>query len=88
MVRHSNPSIESRAANLLYFIIKDHPFSDGNKRSAAFMFLLYLSRNGVLVKDGKRSINESALVAITLLVAESAPAQKEVMIRLIQNLIA
>jgi len=80
-------TVEIRAAHLLYFIVKDHPFYDGNKRSAAFMFLLYLSRNGVLTKNGYRVINESGLVALTLLIAESDPTQKELMTRLIQNLI-
>ncbi len=77
------PTVENRAAHLLYFIIKDHPFIDGNKRSASFMFVLYLSQNDLL----KETINESGLVALTLLIAESHPSQKDLMIRLIQNLI-
>jgi prophage maintenance system killer protein len=80
------PTIESRAAHLLYFIIKDHPFSDGNKRSGAFMFMLYLSQNGLLSES--KQINESGLVALTLLIAESQANQKDLMIKLIQNLIA
>lgn len=81
------PTVESRAAHLLYFMVKDHPFSDGNKRSAAFMFLLYLSQNNLLLKNGRRTINESGLVALTLLIAESDPAQKALMTKLVQNLI-
>ena len=82
------PTIESRAAHLLYFIIKDHPFSDGNKRSAAFMFMLYLSQNDLIKSDGQHIINASGLVALTLLIAESDPKQKDLMIRLIQNLLS
>ncbi|MHA1540628.1 MAG: RhuM family protein [Alphaproteobacteria bacterium] len=76
------PTVENRASHLLYFIIKDHPFIDGNKRSASFMFILYLFQNGVV-----QHINEHGLVALTLLIAESHPSQKDIMIRLIQNLI-
>lgn len=74
------PNIEERAANLLYFIIKDHPFTDGNKRIACFMFLLYLKLQHVEVK-----LNENGLVALALLIAESEPAQKDMMVRLIVN---
>ncbi len=83
------PSIEEKAAHLLYFVIKDHPFADGNKRSAALLFILFLSRNRYLLKPtGELKINDNALVAIALLVAESSPRQKEAMIKLIMNLIA
>ena len=78
------PSIEEKAAHLLYFVIKDHPFSDGNKRIGSFLFLLYLQESDLL--DAVRFDNK-ALVALALLVAASDPAQKEVLIRLIINLL-
>jgi prophage maintenance system killer protein len=82
------PSVEEKAANLLYFIIKDHPFVDGNKRVASLMFIWFLEKNNLLLApDGERKINDNALVALTLLVAESNPKQKETMIDLIINLI-
>ena len=82
------PSIEDKAAHLLYFIIKDHPFTDGNKRIGAFLFILYLSNNRYLFKsNGERKINDNALVALALLIAESNPKQKDVMIKLIMNFI-
>jgi len=83
------PTIESKAAHLLYFIIKDHPFSDGNKRSAAFLFVYFLEKNGHLhKKGGERKLNDNALAALALLVAESDPSEKETMVQLIENLIA
>lgn len=82
------PSVEEKAANLLYFIIKDHPFVDGNKRIASLMFIWFLEKNDLLLAtDGERKINDNALVALTLLVAESNPKQKDVMIDLVINLI-
>jgi death-on-curing family protein len=82
------PSIEEQAAHLLYFIIKNHPFTDGNKRIGAFMFVWFLQRNQHHLKStGDSKINDNALVAIALLVAQSDPAQKDIMIRLIVNLI-
>lgn len=82
------PSIEEKAAHLLYFCIKDHPFADGNKRIGSLMFLLYLVQNNYLLnKRGERKINDSALAALALLVAESNPHNKEVMIKLVVNLI-
>jgi prophage maintenance system killer protein len=78
------PSLEEKAAHLLYFVVKDHPFSDGNKRIGAFLFVLYLRVNGLSV--GK-SLEDRALVALTLLTAASDPGQKDVLIRLIINLI-
>lgn len=82
------PTLESKAAHLLYFIIKDHPFTDGNKRSAAFIFILFLAKNKILFDEKhKRKINDRALVAITLLIAESNPKDKEVMIQVVMNLI-
>jgi DNA ligase (NAD+) len=79
------PSVEEKAAHLLYFVIKDHPFSDGNKRIGSFLFLIYLQVNGLI--DEVRFDNKG-LVALALLVATSAPAQKDVIIRLIVNLLA
>ena len=82
------PSVEEQAAHLLYFIIKNHPFTDGNKRIGAFMFIWFLQRNQHhLKKTGEPKINDNALVAIALLVAQSDPAQKEIMVKLIVNLI-
>lgn len=81
-------SVEEKAAHLLYFVIKDHPFIDGNKRIASLLFIWFLEKNNLLsAPDGERKINDNALVALTLLVAESNPKQKEVMIKLIINLI-
>ena len=83
------PWIEDKASHLLYFIIKDHPFSDGNKRSAAFLFVYFLDKTGYLFKQsGERKINDNALVALALLVAESEPKEKETMIKIIKNLLA
>ena len=83
------PSVESKAAHLLYFVIKNHPFSDGNKRSGAFLFVDFLNRNARLLDDaGQPVINDIGLAALALLVAESAPAHKETMIRLIMNMLA
>lgn len=83
------PSIEAKAAHLLYFTVKNHPFSDGNKRSAAYLFVDFLYRNGRLIgDDGEQVINDVGLAALTLLVAESDPANKETMIRLIMNMLA
>lgn len=73
---------EEKAAHLLYFVIKDHPFSDGNKRIGSFLFLLYLQQECMVM-----SINENALTALALLIAESDPANKELMIRLVVNLL-
>ena len=83
------PSIEAKAAHLLYFVIKNHPFSDGNKRSGAFLFVDFLNRNGRLLdRKGNPVINDIGLAALALLVAESDPAQKETMIRLVMNMLA
>ncbi len=81
-------SVEEKAANLLYFIVKDHPFSDGNKRSWAFLFILFLVKNHILFdNDWNKKINDRALVAITLMIAESNPKDKDIMVRLLVNLI-
>lgn len=83
------PSVEAKAAHLLYFVIKNHPFSDGNKRSAAFLFVDFLNRNARLLDEvGNPVINDIGLAALALLVAESDPEQKETMIRLIMNMLA
>lgn len=81
-------SIEERAAHVLYLVIKDHPFVDGNKRIGSLLFLLYLIQNNYLInRRGERKINDTALVALALLIAESKPQQKDVMVKLIVNLI-
>ncbi|MNT76389.1 Fic/DOC family protein [compost metagenome] len=82
------PSIEEQAANLLYLMIKNHPFTDGNKRIGAFLFIWFLQRNRHHLKpDGELKINDNALAAIALLVAQSDPLHKELMVHLIMNLI-
>ena len=82
------PSIEAKAAHLLYFVVKNHPFSDGNKRSGAFLFVDFLHRNGRLFDhNGHPVINDTGLAALTLLVAESDPRQKETLIRLIMHML-
>jgi len=82
-------SLEEKAANLLYFIIKDHPFSDGNKRVGAFLFIAFLKINGILLRpSGEKKINDNTLVALALLIAESNPKDKEVMVALTTNLLA
>ncbi|TJY59428.1 hypothetical protein E4T66_13640 [Sinimarinibacterium sp. CAU 1509] len=83
------PSIEAKAAHLLYFVIKNHPFTDGNKRSGAFLFVDFLNRNGRLLDaSGQPVINDVGLAALALLVAESPAQNKDTMIRLIMNMLA
>jgi prophage maintenance system killer protein len=83
------PSVESKAAHLLYFVIKNHPFADGNKRSGAFLFVDFLHRNGRLFDGaGVPVINDIGLAALALLVAESDPAHKDTLIRLVMNMLA
>jgi len=83
------PTIEDKASHLLYFIIKDHPFSDGNKRTAVFLFVYFLDRSNYLFKKtGERKINDNALTALALLIAESNPGDKDVMVKIIKNLVA
>jgi prophage maintenance system killer protein len=82
------PNVASRVAHLLYFVIKNHPLADGNKRSGSVLFLWYLRLNQHLVaKPVEQLINDNALVALALLVAESQPDQKELMIRLTEHFI-
>jgi len=82
------PSVEEKAAHLLYFVIKNHSFSDGNKRIAAFLFVWFLEKNGILYKaDGNRRIADNALVALTLMIAESKPEEKDMMVKVVVNLI-
>jgi prophage maintenance system killer protein len=82
------PSIEDKASHLLYFIIKDHPFNDGNKRSASFMFIYFLNKCNYLYKEnGEKKINDNALTALTLLVASSDPKEKDLLVKLIKHLI-
>ncbi len=82
------PSIESKAAHLLYFIIKNHPFSDGNKRIASLLFVDFLHRNDRLFRNNEPVINDVGLAALALLVAESDPKNKDVLIHLIMNMLA
>ncbi len=81
-------SLEDKAAHLLYFLIKDHPFIDGCKRIGATLFLEFLNKNGALVKKGKLLISNDALVAVTLLVAESKPEEMDIIVKIITNLLA
>jgi hypothetical protein len=82
------PSLEEKAAHLLYFLVKNHSFVDGNKRIAAALFLWFMEKNRALYrKDGGKRIADNALVAITLMIAESKPSEKGVMVNLIVNLI-
>ncbi len=81
------PTLEEKAANLLYFVTKNHSFSDGNKRIAAAVFLYFLDRNGVLFADGEKNIDDYTLVALTIMIAESRPDEKEMMISVIMNCI-
>lgn len=78
-------SLEEKAANLLYFVTKNHSFFDGNKRIAATMFLYFLDRNSALFVDGQKKIEDSTLVALTIMIAESRPEEKEMMISVIMN---
>jgi len=82
------PSAQARAAHLVYFVIKDHPFGDGNKRIGTLLFLEYLRRNGLLLRANREPrLTDNAMVALALLIAESEPAQKDLMIRLVLNLL-
>lgn len=79
------PSLEEKAAHLLYFVTKNHSFLDGNKRIAATMFLYFLDKNGVLFMEGEKLIDDHTLVALTIMIAESKPEEKEMMITVIMN---
>lgn len=81
-------SVEEKAVNLLYFIVKNHSFSDGNKRIAAFIFVWFLERNHILYRtDGSKRIADNALVAITLMIAESKPEEKDMMVKVVVSLV-
>ena len=82
------PSLEEKAANLLYFVTKNHSFSDGNKRIAATMFLYFLDKNRALFTDGHKRIADYTLVALTIMIAESKPEEKEMMVNVIMNCMA
>ena len=80
------PSLQEKAANLLYFVTKNHSFLDGNKRIAATMFLYFLDRNGILYDDeGRKRIDDHTLVALTIMIAESRPEEKEMMVSVVMN---
>lgn len=82
------PSIEEKAANLLYLTVKNHSFSDGNKRIAAFLFLWFLEKNGILYReDGSRLLDNNTLVALTLMIAQSKVEEKDIMTKVVVNLI-
>ena len=86
--REVYPSLEEKAANLLYFVTKNHSFLDGNKRIAATMFLYFLDRNGMLYDmDGNKTLDDHTLVALTIMIAESRPEEKEMMVSVIMNCI-
>ncbi len=85
--RELYPSMEEKAANLLYFVTKNHSFSDGNKRIAAAIFLYFLDKNGVLFNGDEKLIDDHTLVALTIMIAESRPKEKEMMISVIMNCI-
>lgn len=81
------PGVEEKAAHLLYFVTKNHSFSDGNKRIAAFLFVWFLDKNAILYReDGSKKIGDNALVAFTLMIAESKPEEKDMMIKVLVNL--
>ena len=81
------PSLEEKAANLLYFMIKDHPYVDGCKRIAASFFFEFVYKNNDLFQDGEKRLSDGTLVAVTLMIAESNPEEKEVMVKLVMNLL-
>lgn len=81
------PTLEEKAAHLLYFVTKNHSFYDGNKRIAAAMFLYFLDKNGVLFREGDKLIDDHTLVALTIMIAESRPEEMEMMITVVMNCI-
>ncbi|RPD40710.1 virulence protein RhuM/Fic/DOC family protein [Chitinophaga barathri] len=81
-------SVEEKAAHLLYFVVKNHSFSDGNKRIAAFLFVWFMEKNQILYReDGSKRIADNALVALTLMIAESDPSEKDIIVQVVVNLI-
>ena len=82
------PSVEEKTANLLYLLVKNHGFIDGNKRIAAALFVYFLERNAMLFVGGKQIIDNNTLVAITIMIAESKPKEKEIMVNLVMNFIS
>lgn len=82
------PTLEEKAANLLYFLMKNRSFSDGNKRIAAAFFLYFLDWNQALFPDGKKRIDDYALAALTIMIAESKPEEKEMMVKVVMNCLA
>ena len=83
------PTAQEKAANLIYYIIKDHPFNDGNKRIGAFMFILFLSKSGLLYKNNSEpKISNNTLAALALLIAQSDPNQKDMIVNLTTNLLS
>lgn len=83
------PSLEEKAALLLYLVIKDHPFIDGNKRITSFLFVYFLDKNNYLYRaTGEKKINDNALTALSLLIATSNPKDKDVLIKIVSNLIS
>lgn len=82
------PTAQEKAANLLYFVTKNHSFNDGNKRIAATMFLHFLNKNGLLFKNGIKQIEDNTLVALTIMIAESKPDEKELMVNLVMQFLA
>ena len=81
------PTLEDKASALLYFIVKNHSFIDGNKRIGATIFLYFLEKNNALYKDGKERINNDALATLTILVATYRPEDKDIMMQLIKTII-
>ena len=79
------PTLEEKAANLLYFLTKNHSFSDGNKRIAATLFLYFLDKNNALLIGGEKRIDDYALAAMTIMIAESKADEKETMVKIIMN---
>lgn len=82
------PSAETKAANLLYLVVKDHPFLDGNKRSAAALFVYFLDKNGLIMRGDHLLVEGNALAAMTLMIALSDPSEKDAMVTLVENFIA
>ncbi|MDD5452244.1 MAG: virulence protein RhuM/Fic/DOC family protein [Desulfovibrionales bacterium] len=86
--KEAYPSIEEKAAHLLYFVVKNHSFIDGNKRIGAFLFIWFLDASGILYAgDGRKRIGDNTLVALTLMIAESRPEDKDIIVKVIVNLI-